>query len=111
MSARLRSASAGWLLALAALGGGLAGTLPWVVSLPGLVHRSLADAAWGVTLFVASAALGALLAVLAMGFLQLRHSMNAFDRTLRMTRSEAAHEDRERAPRARGIRRGAWRLA
>lgn len=111
IAARLRSASAGWLLGFVALAGGVSGALPWIGALPGIVQRPLAEAAWGATLFVVSAGLGALLAVLAMGFLQLRHAMHAFERTLRMTRSEAMREDREHAPRARGLHRGGWRFA
>lgn len=108
-TARIRGAAAGWMFAIAALVGGVLGAAPWIGALPELLRRPLPDAAWAAALFVIAAALGALLAALAMGFLQLRLAMRAFDRTLRMTRSEAQREDRERGPRRAPQSR--WRLA
>ena len=106
----VRSAVAGWVLGAAALAGGVAGVLPWVGALPQLGQRPLQEGLWAAGAFVASAALGALLAALVLGLVQLRLAGQAFDRTLRMTRAEAreaAKDDsvRQRLPRPR------WRLA
>lgn len=111
LAARLRSVSAGWILAISAIVGGVVAIAPWIAALPSLVHRPLGDALWGATLFVGAAALGALLAALVLGFLQLRLAMRAFDRTLRMTRFEAQREDRASAPRMHRGPTGRWRLA
>lgn len=111
LGARLRSVSAGWILASAAIVGGVVAIVPWIAALPSLVHRPFGDALWGATLFVGAAVLGALLAALVLGFLQLRLAMRAFDRTLRMTRAEAQREDRASAPRMRRGPMGRWRLA
>jgi hypothetical protein len=85
--------------------------VPWIGALPSLVHRPFTDAIWGATLFVGASALGALLAALMLGFLQLRLALRAFDRTLRMTRSDAQREDRGSSPRMRRGSAGRWRLA
>jgi phosphoribosylcarboxyaminoimidazole (NCAIR) mutase len=85
--------------------------IPWIGSLPSLVQRPFGDAIWGATLFVGAAALGALVAALVLGLLQLRLAMRAFDQTLRMTRSEAQRDDRASAPRMRRGPAGRWRLA
>lgn len=106
----VRSAMTGWVLGAAALAGGVVGVLPWIGALPQLGQRPLHEGLWAVGAFAASAALGALLAALVLGLVQLRLAGQAFDRTLRMTRAEAreaAKEDsvRQRLPRPR------WRLA
>jgi hypothetical protein len=109
--ARVRTAAAGWIFAIPALAGGILGAAPWIGSLPDLVRRPISEAAWAVALFVMAAALGALLAALGMGFVQLRLAMRAFDRTLRMTHSQALREDGERAPRPRRVMPARWRFA
>ena len=111
LATRLRSVSAGWILAASAVVGGVVAIVPWIGALPSLAHRPLGDAIWGATLFVGAAALGALLAALMLGFLQLRMALRAFDRTLRMTRSDAQREDRGGSPRMRRGPAGRWRLA
>jgi flagellar biosynthesis protein FlhB len=111
LALRLRSVSAGWILAASAVVGGAVAIVPWIGALPSLVHRPFTDAIWGATLFVGAAALGALLAALMLGFLQLRLALRAFDRTLRMTRSDAQREDRGSSPRMRRGSAGRWRLA
>ncbi len=110
---RAKSALAGWLLAIAALIGGLAGAAPWIGALPDLARRPLAEGAWAVGAFVGSAALGALVATALFGLLQLHAAMRAFDRTLRMTRGEAreAARDEMPAPRRRAAPRLPWRFA
>jgi hypothetical protein len=108
---RVRAVSASWILALSGLVGGIVAIIPWIGSLPSLVQRPFGDAIWGATLFVGAAALGALVAALVLGLLQLRLAMRAFDQTLRMTRSEAQRDDRASAPRMRRGPAGRWRLA
>lgn len=110
LASRIRAVVAGWSLGGVALAGGIAGALPWVASIPTLLARPVADAAWAAMAFAASCALGALLAMLVMGMIQLRLALRAFDRMLRMTRTEA--RDEERSSRGR-VRRGpaGWRLA
>jgi len=111
LGTRVRTVSAGWILAVSALLGGVVAIVPWLGALPSLVQRPLGDAIWGAALFAGAAALGALLAALVLGFLQLRLAMRAFDRTLRMTRSEAQRDDQPAASRMRRAPLGRWRLA
>ena len=110
---RIRAALGGWLLALAALAGGLVGASPWVASLTELSRRPLEDGLWALAAFVASAALGALLGAAAIALAQMRLAMRAFDRTLRMTRAEAREAAREDLPASRRgpTTRSRWRFA
>lgn len=109
---RAKSAAAGWVLGVAALAGGVAGALPWVGALPEMARRPLDEGAWAVAAFVGSASLGALLATVMLGLVQLRLAMRAFDRTLRMTHAEAREAARHDAPVARRRpARSRWRLA
>ena len=100
----------GWVLAVAALVGGVAGVAPWFGALARISERPLQEGLWALASFVAAAALGALLATLVMGLVQLRMAGLAFDRTLRMTRGEAREAMKDDAPRRR-LQRAPWRLA
>lgn len=96
-----KSAFVGWVLAIAALAGGVVGAMPWLGVLPELARRPLDEGAWAVAAFVGSAVLGALSATLALGLAQLWFAMRAFDRTLRMTHAEAREAARDDMPAAR----------
>lgn len=111
LPARARRVAAGWMFAAASAVGGALVALPWIGSLPKLAERSLSDASWAVAAFVGAAAIGASLAAVALGLLQLRVAMRAFDRTLRMTRSEARREASEGSTRSRRAPSARWRLA
>lgn len=110
---RAKSAAGGWMLGVAALVGGVTGSFPWLSALPELARRPLSEGAWAVAAFVGSATLGALLATVLLGMLQLRLAMRAFDRTLRMTHAEAREAAREEASatRRRPAARLPWRVA
>lgn len=104
------SSIGGWVLGIAALVGGVVGAAPWLGSLGQIGQRPLQEGLWALASFVAAAALGALLATLVMGLVQLRLAGLAFDRTLRMTRGEAREATKDDAPRRR-MQRARWRLA
>lgn len=104
------SSMGGWVLGVAALVGGVLGAAPWLGSLGQIGQRPLQEGLSALACFVAAAALGALLAALAMGLVQLRLAGLAFDRTLRMTRGEAREAAKDESPRRR-LQRARWRLA
>lgn len=110
--ARVKAAAGTWVMCAGAVIGGVAGALPWMGSLTELARRPLDEGAWAVAAFVASAALGALVASVAFGLVQLHLRVRAFDRALRMTQAEAREQARQEAPaRARATPRMPWRLA
>jgi len=107
--ANARTAMSGWLLAIAAITGGTLAAIPWLGSLAACGERSLQEGLWLIAAFIAAAALGALIATLVLGLIQLRIASLAFDRTLRMTQAEAREANKDDAPRRAPRRR--WRTA
>lgn len=111
IAVRLRAVVGGWTMAAAALAGGVAAGLPWLPFVPGLVARPWPGSLWALGSFAVSVALGALLATGACGLAQRRLSRLAFERSMRMTPSEAREAARQegsvRRPAPRSSR---WRL-
>ena len=101
-----------WLLAACALAGGLIAALPWVAALPVLGARGWSGGLWSLGAFAASLALGALIATLVCGLVQRRLAQQAFDRAMRMNRSEAREASRQDGGvRRNGPRSSRWRVA